>query len=41
MALTYCHMDDIPGCGEGGCTLVMKIDGAKVSILAKTNYKIY
>ena len=26
----YCHMTEIPGCGKGGWTLVMKIDGAKV-----------
>ncbi|XP_032239705.2 uncharacterized protein LOC116619245 [Nematostella vectensis] len=24
----YCHMEDIPGCGGGGWTLVMKIDGS-------------
>ena len=23
----YCHMTDIPGCGAGGWTLVMKING--------------
>ena len=27
----YCHMTEIPGCGNGGWTLVMKIDGTKVS----------
>ena len=27
----YCHMTEIPGCGHGGWTLVMKIDGTKVS----------
>lgn len=27
----YCHMESIPGCGEGGWTLVMKIDGYSVS----------
>ncbi|XP_066017383.1 uncharacterized skeletal organic matrix protein 5-like [Pocillopora verrucosa] len=27
VAHTYCHMDVIPGCGGGGWTLVMKIDG--------------
>ena len=26
----YCHMEDIPGCGGGGWTLAMKIDGNKV-----------
>ena len=26
----YCHMDDIPGCGSGGFTMIMKIDGTKV-----------
>ena len=30
VAHTYCHMDVIPGCGGGGWTLVMKIDGNKV-----------
>ncbi|XP_028412861.1 uncharacterized protein LOC114535753 [Dendronephthya gigantea] len=25
----YCHMTDIPGCGVGGWTLVMKLDGTK------------
>ena len=28
---TYCHMTEIPGCGQGGWTLVMKIDGSKVN----------
>ena len=31
VAYTYCHMENIRGCGGGGWTLVMKIDGAKVS----------
>lgn len=31
VAHTYCHMEDIPGCGSGGWTLVMKIDGEKVA----------
>ena len=31
VARTYCHMESIQGCGGGGWTLVMKIDGAKVS----------
>ena len=30
VACTYCHMENIQGCGGGGWTLVMKIDGAKV-----------
>ncbi len=30
VAHTYCHMEDIPECGGGGWTLVMKIDGKKV-----------
>ncbi|KAK2558373.1 putative skeletal organic matrix protein 5 [Acropora cervicornis] len=29
VACTYCHMENIEGCGGGGWTLVMKIDGAK------------
>ena len=28
----YCHMQDIVGCGGGGWTLVMKIDGEKVRL---------
>lgn len=28
----YCRMSKIPGCDEGGWTLVMKIDGNKVMI---------
>ena len=31
VACTYCHMKNIERCGGGGWTLVMKIDGAKVS----------
>ena len=27
----YCHMAEIPGCGKGGWTLVMKVDGKKVN----------
>ncbi len=27
----YCHMHEIPGCGTGGWTLVMKTDGDAVS----------
>ena len=26
----YCHMTEIVGCGGGGWTLVMKLDGNKV-----------
>jgi hypothetical protein len=26
----YCHMTEIPGCGQGGWTLAMKIDGNRV-----------
>ena len=26
VARTYCHMENIQGCGGGGWTLVMKID---------------
>ena len=33
IAHNYCHMEDIAGCGGGGWTLVMKIDGKKVRIL--------
>ena len=29
----YCHMTEISGCGSGGWTLVMKIDGNKVMII--------
>ena len=29
----YCHMTEIPECGSGGWTLVMKIDGYKVKII--------
>ncbi|XP_044173439.1 uncharacterized protein LOC114973131 [Acropora millepora] len=31
VASTYCHMENIGGCGGGGWTLVMKIDGAKTT----------
>ncbi|XP_044171330.1 uncharacterized protein LOC114973858 [Acropora millepora] len=31
VARTYCHMENIQGCGGGGWTLVMKIDGAKTT----------
>ena len=36
VAYTYCHMENIKGCGGGGWTLVMKIDGAKVSFSSHT-----
>ncbi|XP_028414181.1 uncharacterized skeletal organic matrix protein 5-like [Dendronephthya gigantea] len=29
----YCHMTDIPGCGVGGWTLVMKLDGTKKTFI--------
>ena len=29
----YCHLTEISGCGLGGWTLVMKIDGNKVKII--------
>ncbi|XP_028396193.1 uncharacterized protein LOC114520167 [Dendronephthya gigantea] len=29
----YCHMTDIPGCGGGGWTLVMKLDGKKSTFI--------
>ena len=28
----YCHMTTLDGCGGGGWTLVMKMDGSKVNI---------
>ena len=28
----YCHMSDLPGCYGGGWTLVLKVDGTKVSL---------
>ena len=27
----YCHMDEITGCGKGGWTLVMKVNGKMVN----------
>lgn len=39
VAHTYCHMEDIPGCGSGGWTLVMKIDGEKVTF-PHLNYNV-
>ena len=30
IASVFCYMTPIPGCGDGGWTLVMKIDGHKV-----------
>jgi hypothetical protein len=30
-------MTEIPGCGKGGWTLVMKMDGNKVKIIPVTN----
>lgn len=34
----YCQMGDF-GCGDGGWTLAMKIDGKKVKILFEVNLK--
>ncbi|KAL9980366.1 hypothetical protein ACROYT_G008941 [Oculina patagonica] len=34
----YCHMTIIPGCGEGGWTLVMKIDGTKDTFRYDSHY---
>jgi len=34
----YCHMTEIPGCGKGGWTLVMKIDGAKDTFRYNSRY---
>ena len=31
----YCHMTSIDGCGSGGWTMVMKIDGHKVTNTSK------
>lgn len=31
----FCHLTDIPGCGGGGWTLVMKTDGSKVHLTSK------
>ncbi|XP_046853396.1 uncharacterized protein LOC124446603 [Xenia sp. Carnegie-2017] len=37
-ANVYCHMTSLPGCSEGGWTLVMKIYGLKVRLdLKKRN----
>lgn len=33
----YCHMAEIPGCGEGGWTLVMKMYGKQVCELGEFN----
>ncbi|RMX47457.1 hypothetical protein pdam_00002147 [Pocillopora damicornis] len=38
VAHTYCHMDVIPGCGRGGWTLVMKIDGNEDTFSYHSNY---
>ncbi|XP_028415955.1 uncharacterized skeletal organic matrix protein 5-like [Dendronephthya gigantea] len=34
----YCHMNPIPGCGGGGWTLVMKIDGNKNDFNYSSSY---
>ena len=31
--LIYCHMVNIPGCGDGGWTQVLKMDGTKVKLI--------
>ncbi|KAL9982282.1 hypothetical protein ACROYT_G004308 [Oculina patagonica] len=38
VAHTYCHMEDIAGCGGGGWTLVMKIDGKKTTFSYHANF---
>ena len=35
----YCHMSTIPGCGEGGYTLVMKINGLAVSEQSSMSFR--
>ena len=42
----YCHMTEISGCGGGGWTLVMKLDGNKVkgnyaSLTFRTEWRCY
>jgi len=37
-ANVFCHMTPIPGCGDGGWTLAMKIDGTKVFFACKHKY---
>jgi hypothetical protein len=32
----YCHMATRSGCGQGGWTLVMKVDGKKVKRVVET-----
>ena len=34
----YCHMEEISGCGEGGWTLVMKVDGKEVNAM---QFRVY
>ncbi|XP_028414182.1 uncharacterized skeletal organic matrix protein 5-like [Dendronephthya gigantea] len=34
----YCHMTDIPGCGVGGWTLVMKLDGTKKTFMYRSSW---
>ncbi len=41
VAHTYCHMEDIAGCGGGGWTLVMKIDGKKVDEAKISHYLLF
>lgn len=37
-AHVFCHMTPIPGCGDGGWTLVMKIDGNKQTFTYNSEY---
>ncbi|KAL9985310.1 hypothetical protein ACROYT_G007699 [Oculina patagonica] len=37
-AHVFCHMTPIPGCGDGGWTLVMKIDGNKQTFTYDSEY---
>lgn len=37
-AEVFCHMTPIPGCGDGGWTLVMKIDGNKQTFKHDSEY---
>eukprot|EP00794_Sanderia_malayensis_P008724 gene8724-9654_t len=34
----FCLMDEIPGCGSGGWTLAMKVNGSKVTFLSESAY---
>lgn len=37
-ANVFCHMTPIPGCGDGGWTLVMKINGSKQTFTFSSKY---